>query len=94
MILVPESRLGWVSYATANTPFGPLCDSYHNWLLTPIGAKKCLVIFEAVATGLAARKARGNYSEITHLSHQRWLEELKRISESQNSKGVPLASQF
>ena len=92
---VPESRLGWVSYATANIGgFGPLCDSYHNWLLTPIGTKKCRVIFEAVATGFAARKARGGYPELAHLSHQRWLEELKRISESRTAKNIPLASQF
>jgi uncharacterized protein YndB with AHSA1/START domain len=78
---VPVSRIGWVSYATS-TVYGPICDSYHNWFLTPNGAKRCHVIFEEVATGLAAQHARGNYVEILHLSHQRWLEALKRISES------------
>jgi hypothetical protein len=91
---VPESRLGWVSYTTAVTPWGPLCDAYHNWLLTPTSANKCHVVLEAVATGLGARHARGVYPEIAHMSHQRWLEQLKKISESRASKGIPLASQF
>ena len=79
---VPESRIGWVSYATSSV-YGPICDSYHNWFLTPTGAKRCHVIFEEVATGLAAQHARGNCVEILHLSHQRWLEALKKISENQ-----------
>jgi hypothetical protein len=52
------------------------------WLLAPIGAKKCLVTFEEVATGRAARYARGAYPEIVHLSHHRWLEQLKKVSET------------
>ena len=79
---VPESRLGWVSYTTAVTPWGPVCDAYHNWLLTPTSANKCHVVLEAVATGLGARHARGVYPEIAHMSHQRWLEDLKRASEN------------
>jgi len=90
---VPESRLGWVSYGSIGV-WGPVCDAYHTWLLTPTGANKCRVIFEEVATGLAAQHARGVYPEILHLSHQRWLEQLKKISESRTSKGIPLASQF
>jgi uncharacterized protein YndB with AHSA1/START domain len=90
---VPENRLSWVTYAPS-TVFGPLYDSYHTWLLTPTGAKKCRVIFEDVATGLAALHARGNYPEILHLSHQRWLEGLKRTSESGNSKGLAPVSHF
>jgi uncharacterized protein YndB with AHSA1/START domain len=78
---VPESRIGWVSYATS-TVYGPICDSYHNWFLTSTSAERCHVIFEEVATGLAAQHARGNYVEILHLSHQRWLEALKKISEN------------
>jgi Polyketide cyclase / dehydrase and lipid transport len=78
---VPESRIGWVSYATSSI-YGPICDAYHNWFLVPTGAKKCHVVFEEVATGVAAVHARGNYPEVLHLSHQRWLEELKKVSES------------
>jgi uncharacterized protein YndB with AHSA1/START domain len=89
---VPESRIGWVTYAPS-TVFGPLCNSYHTWLLTPIGREKCRVIFEDVATGLAALHARGNYPEILHLYHQRWLEGLKKVSESATSRGPALASQ-
>jgi hypothetical protein len=90
---VPESRLSWVSYGSTGV-WGPVCDAYHTWLLTPIGATKCRVTFEEVATGLAAQHARGVYPEILHLSHQRWLERLKKISESRTWKGIPLASQF
>jgi hypothetical protein len=57
---VPECRIGWYSFGTF-TDRGPLCATYHTWLLTPIGAKKCHVIFEEVATGRAARYARGAY---------------------------------
>jgi hypothetical protein len=90
---VPESRFSWVCYG-ANTVWGPVCDAYHTWLLTPTSAKKCHVIFEEVATGLAAQHARGVYPEILHLGHQRWLEQLKKISESRTSKGLALASPF
>ncbi|MBV8640249.1 MAG: SRPBCC domain-containing protein [Verrucomicrobia bacterium] len=89
----PENRLSWVTYAP-NTIYGPLCDSYHTWLLTPAGAKKCRVIFEDIATGLAALHARGSYPEVLHLSHQRWLEGLKRISETGNSKRLTPVSHF
>jgi hypothetical protein len=90
---IPDSRIGWVNYATS-TVYGPVCDCYHNWFLTPDGAKRCHVIFEEVATGLAAQHARGNYVEILHLSHQRWLKALKEISESQPYKDLASASKF
>ncbi len=90
---VPESRIGWVSYATS-TVYGPICDSYHNWFLTPRGAKRCHVTFEAVATGLAAQHARGNYVEILHLSHQRWLEALKKSSETQSDQDLASPSEL
>jgi hypothetical protein len=90
---VPESRLGWVSYTTAVAPWGPVCDAYHNWLLTPTSANKCHVVLEAVATGLAERLARGVYPEIAHMSHQRWLEDLKRVSENRGSKTISLTSE-
>jgi Polyketide cyclase / dehydrase and lipid transport len=80
---VPERRIGWYSFGTP-TEHDPLCATYHTWLLTPIGAKKCLVTFEEVATGRAARYARGVYPEVVHLSHQRWLQELKKVSEAHN----------
>ena len=83
---VPNSRLGWLSYG-ARTLHGPLCETYHTWLLTPTGARKCRVIFEEVATGVAARYARGACPEITHLNHQRWLQGLKAISEARNPNG-------
>jgi hypothetical protein len=86
---VPESRIGWISYG-ASSVWGPVCDAYHTWLLTPIGAKKCHVIFEKVATGLAAQHTRGVYPEILHLSHQQWLGRLKDISESRTSKGISI----
>jgi hypothetical protein len=78
---VPERRIGWYSCGTI-TEHGPLCATYHTWLLTPIGAKKCRVTFEEVATGRAARYARGVYPEVVHLSHRRWLQELKNVSEA------------
>jgi Polyketide cyclase / dehydrase and lipid transport len=59
-----------------------LVDSYHNWYIKPIGAKKCVVTFEEVATGLAARYARGAYPELVHVSHDDWLRGLKRLAES------------
>ena len=90
---VPERRIAWYSFGTL-TEHGPLCAAYHTWLLTPTSAKKCHVIFEEVATGLAAQHARGVYPEILHLGHQRWLEQLKKISESRTSKGLALASPF
>jgi uncharacterized protein YndB with AHSA1/START domain len=80
---VPERRIAWYSFG-GMTEHGPLCASYHTWLLTPIGAKKCRVIFEEAATGRAARYARGAYPEIVHVSHQRWLEQLKKVSEAHN----------
>ena len=80
---VPERRISWYSCGTI-TDKGPLCCTYHTWLLTPIGAKKCQVVFEEVATGRAARYARGVYPEVVHTSHQRWLEQLKRVSEARD----------
>jgi hypothetical protein len=80
----PPNRLGFRTFGRAWTPHGPLVSSYHNWFLKPLGPKKCLVTFEEVATGLAARFQRGNYPEFTHLSHDHWLEGLKRISEARS----------
>jgi hypothetical protein len=77
----PPSRLGFCTFGRAWTPHGPLVSSYHNWYIKPIGPKKCVVTFEEVATGVAARFERGNYAEFTHLSHDHWLEALKRVSE-------------
>lgn len=79
---VPERRIGWYSCSGIFTIHGPLYISYHTWLITPIGSKKCYVTFEEVATGQAARYARGCYPEIVHVSHQHWLEQLKRVSEN------------
>jgi hypothetical protein len=79
---VPPNRIGWRSYGRQlTTPF-PLISSYHNWYIKPLGPRKCLVTFEEVATGVASRWERGNYPEFTHLSHDHWLEDLKRISEA------------
>jgi len=78
----PPNRLGWRSFGRQWTIHGPLVDSYHNWFIKPIGPRKCLVTFEEVATGLAARWARTAYPEFVHLSHEHWLEALKRISEA------------
>jgi hypothetical protein len=78
---VPERRIAWYSFGTL-TEHGPLCAAYHTWLLTPVGAKKCRVIFEEAATGGAARYARGAYPEVVHLSDKRWLAQLKRVSEA------------
>jgi hypothetical protein len=49
-----------------------------------MGPRKCVVTFEEVATGVAARWARGAYPEFVHLSHEHWLEALKRISEARS----------
>jgi hypothetical protein len=78
----PPYRLGWRSYGRAWTIHGPLVDSYHNWFIKPIGPRKCVVTFEEVATGMASRWERSAYPEFTHLSHDHWLEDLKRISEA------------
>ena len=81
---VPPSRLGWRSYGRQQTIHGPLVSSYHNWFIKPIGPRKCVVTFEEVATGVAARYARGAYPELVHLSHEHWLEGLKHISETRS----------
>ena len=78
----PPNRLGWRSYGRAWTIHGVLVDSYHNWFIKPMGPRKCLVTFEEVATGVAARYGRGAYPELVHLSHDHWLEGLKRLSEA------------
>jgi hypothetical protein len=80
---VPESRLGWRSYG-AMTVHGTLCETYHYWLLTPIGPRKTHVVFEEVARGFAAGFARGNHPEVVHVSHDQWLEELKKVSETKS----------
>jgi hypothetical protein len=79
--MFPESRLGWRSYG-ATTFHGTLTETYHNWLLTPIGSRKTHVLFEEVAQGYPAGPARGYYPEVVHVSHQQWLEELKKVSET------------
>jgi hypothetical protein len=81
---VPPNRLGWRSFGRQETIHGPLVDSYHNWFIKPIGPRKCLVTFEEVATGLAARWARCAYPELVHLTHEHWLEALKRVSEARS----------
>ena len=81
---VPPNRLGWRSFGRAQTIHGPLVDSYHNWYIKPMGSRKCVVTFEEVATGVAARWARAAYPEFVHLTHEHWLEALKRISEARS----------
>jgi hypothetical protein len=80
----PPTRLGWRSFGRAWTIHGPVVDSYENWYIKPIGAKKCVVTFEEVANGVAARYARGAYPELVHVSHDHWLQALKRLSEARN----------
>jgi hypothetical protein len=80
----PPTRLGWSSHGRQWTIHGPLVASYHNWYIKPMGAKRCLVTFEEVATGVAARYTRGSCPELVHLSHEHWLEDLKRISETRS----------
>ena len=84
---VPLRRIGWRTFGRAQTVHGSLCDCYQNWLLKPVGDKKCLVTFEEVATGMGVRYARGVYPEIVHVFHDTWLERLKWISEVQARKG-------
>jgi hypothetical protein len=81
---VPPNRIGWRSFGRAQTIHGPLVDSYHNWFIKPMGPKKCLVTFEEVATGVAARYIRGACPELVHLSHDHWLQALKRVSEARS----------
>jgi hypothetical protein len=76
-----ERRLGWYSSGIIGI-HGPLYLAYHTWLITPMGPKKSYVTFEEVATGSLARYARGFYPEVVHVSHQNWLEQLKRVSEN------------
>jgi hypothetical protein len=64
------------------TPHGPFYVSYHTWLITPLGPKKCYVTFEEVASGDAARWAPGHYPEVVHISHDHWLREVKKVSEA------------
>ncbi|MBV8969399.1 MAG: SRPBCC domain-containing protein [Verrucomicrobia bacterium] len=78
---VPESRLGWRGYG-APTIQGALCETYHYWLLEPVGPNRTRIVFEEVATGWVARFARGNYPEVVHVGHDQWLEELKKVSET------------
>jgi hypothetical protein len=81
---VPPNRLGWRSYGRQWTIHGPLIASYHNWFIKPMGPKKCLVTFEEIATGRAALYARAAYPEFVHITHDHWLEGLKRISEARS----------
>jgi hypothetical protein len=81
---VPPNRLGWRSFGRQQTIHGSLVDSYHNWFIKPMGPRKCLVTFEEVATGMAARWARCAYPELVHLTHEHWLEALKRVSEARS----------
>jgi hypothetical protein len=80
---VPENRIGWRSFGATGEGGRPLSYTYHTWLISPMGNRKCRVTFEELATGRAALWARGRYPEFMHLSHQRWLESLKRVSENQ-----------
>jgi len=80
----PPTRLGWSSHGRQWTIHGPLVASYHNWYIKPMGPKRCLVTFEEVATGVAARYTRGSCPELVHLCHEHWLEDLKRISEARS----------
>jgi hypothetical protein len=77
----PPNRLGWQSYGRALYHGRELVASYENWYIKPIGTKKCVVTFEEVATGVAARYGRGAYPELVHVSHDDWLRGLKRLSE-------------
>jgi hypothetical protein len=78
----PPSRLGFSTWGRATMGTRVLVDSYYNWYIKPIGPKKCVVTFEEVATGVAARFGRAAYPELVHVSHDDWLEGLKRISEA------------
>ena len=78
----PPNRLGFRSFGRAWTERGPLVSSYHNWFIKPLGPRKCLVTFEEVATGRSAIFARMAYPEVVHVSHDNWLQGLKRISET------------
>jgi hypothetical protein len=80
----PPNRLGWRSFGRAWYHGQVLVDSYENWYIKPIGAKKCVVTFEEVANGVAARFARAAYPEFVHLRHDHWLQGLKRLSEARN----------
>ncbi len=90
---VPDSRIGWLSCGP-ETIHGPLCVTYHTWLLTPTGTNRCHVVFEEVATGPAAEYTRGSCAEILHASHQQWLEQLKKVSEGRTSQGSNSAGVF
>ena len=79
---VPFRRIGWRTFGRDWGSHGPIYACYQNWLLKPAGDKKCVVTFEEVATGMAARYARGAYPELVHMSHDSWLERLKWISET------------
>ena len=74
----PPYRLGFRSFGRQTDGGQELVASYHNWFIKPIGPRKCVVTFEEVATGKAARFERASYPEFTHLSHDHWLEALKR----------------
>ena len=76
------SRLGFSTWGRATMSTRVLVDSYYNWYIKPIGPKKCVVTFEEVATGVAARYGRAAYPELVHVSHDDWLQGLKRISEA------------
>jgi hypothetical protein len=78
----PPSRLGFSTWGRGTIGPRALVDSYYNWYIKPIGPKKCVVTFEEVATGVAARFGRGAYPELVHVSHDDWLQGLKRISEA------------
>jgi uncharacterized protein YndB with AHSA1/START domain len=82
----PPNRLGFRSFGRAWTERGPLISSYHNWYIKPLGLKKCLVTFEEVATGRAARFARMAYPEVAHVSHDEWLNGLKWIAEHEQKR--------
>jgi hypothetical protein len=90
---VPENRIGWRSFGASGDGGKPVSYSYHSWLISPMGDQKRLVTFEELATGRAALWARGRYPEVMHLSHQRWIEGLKRASENRSSKTISFTSE-
>jgi hypothetical protein len=69
----PPSRLGFSTWGRGMMATRVLVDSYYNWYIKPLGPNKCVVTFEEVATGVAARYGRGAYPELVRVSHDDWL---------------------
>ena len=79
---IRRAGLGFNTWGRGTIGARSLVDSYYNWYIKAIGPKKCVVTFEEVATGIAARYGRGAYPELVHVSHDDWLQGLKRVSEA------------